>query len=81
MMRTITASDFKARFSEALDAARDGETIISLLRTHASAGCCHGGLRRARVPPQERPLGQLRSTARISFGRDFALTNDTLLGS
>jgi antitoxin (DNA-binding transcriptional repressor) of toxin-antitoxin stability system len=77
-MKTMTVGEFKSRFSEALDAVRDGETII----------VSYGRNRRkvaAMVPfsdlksPRQRPLGLLKATVRVKFGRDFALTDDEFL--
>jgi prevent-host-death family protein len=77
-MKTMTVGEFKARFSEALDAVRDGETIVvSYGRNHRKVA--------AMVPyselksPKKRPLGLLRSKARVSFGRGFTLTDDDFL--
>jgi prevent-host-death family protein len=77
-MKTMTVGEFKARFSEALDAVRDGETIVvSYGRNHRKVA--------AMVPyselksPKKRPLGLLKSKARVSFGRDFTLTDDDFL--
>ena len=77
-MKVMTVGEFKARFSEGLDAVRDGETIV----------VAYGRSRRkvaAMVPyselksPKKRPLGLLKSKARVSFGRDFALDDDEFL--
>lgn len=77
-MKTMTVGEFKSRLSEALDAVRYGETII----------VSYGRNRRkiaAMVPfsalksPRQRPLGLLKATVRVKFGRDFALTDDELL--
>ena len=77
-MKIMTVGEFKARFSEALDAVRDGETIIvSYGRKHRKVA--------AMVPyaelksPKKRPLGLLKSKARSSLGQEFALTDDELL--
>ena len=76
-MKTMTVGEFKARFSEALDAVRDGETIVvSYGRNHRKVA--------AMVPYTEllskkRPLGLLKAKARVSFGRDFELTDDDFL--
>lgn len=74
-MKTMTVGEFKARFSEALDAVRDGETIVvSFGRNHRKVA--------ATVPYSElktakrRPLGLLKSTARIRVAKEFALTDD-----
>jgi|HubBroStandDraft_2_1064218.scaffolds.fasta_scaffold145457_2 prevent-host-death family protein len=77
-MKTMTVGEFKSRFSEALDAVRDGETIV----------VSYGRNRRkvaAMVPyselksPQKRPLGLLKSKAHAKFGRDFVMTDDEFL--
>jgi prevent-host-death family protein len=79
-MKTMTVGEFKARFSEALDAVRDGETIVvSFGRNHRKVA--------AMVPYSElkagkkRPLGLLKATARIRIAKEFLLTDDEFLGS
>jgi antitoxin (DNA-binding transcriptional repressor) of toxin-antitoxin stability system len=77
-VKTMTASEFKRRFTEAMEAVMRGETII----------LCYGRKRRkvAAIVPycapkalQKRPLGLLRSRVRAKFGRDFVLTDDEFL--
>ncbi|MEP6885900.1 MAG: prevent-host-death protein [Gammaproteobacteria bacterium] len=77
-MKTMTVGEFKSRFSEALDAVCEGETIIvSYGRNHRKVA--------AMVPystiaaPQQRPLGLLKSTATFKFGKDFAMTDEEFL--
>ncbi len=79
-MKTMTVGDFKSRFSEALEAVSAGETIV----------VSYGRNRRkvaAMVPYSQlqsrhkRPLGLLQSKARVSFGRNFKLSDDELLTS
>jgi len=77
-MKTMTVGEFKSRFSEALDAVRDGETIVvSYGRSHRKVA--------AMVPYSElktavqRPLGLLKSKVRVKFGPDFALEDDEFL--
>jgi antitoxin (DNA-binding transcriptional repressor) of toxin-antitoxin stability system len=79
-MKTMTVGEFKARFSEALDAVRAGETII----------VAYGRNRRkiaAMVPYAEvtkaakRPLGLLKGKARVGFARDFKLGDEELLSA
>jgi antitoxin (DNA-binding transcriptional repressor) of toxin-antitoxin stability system len=74
-MKTMTVGEFKSGFSEALDAVRNGETIV----------VSYGRDRRkvaALVPyselklPQHRPLGLLKSKVHMKFRSDFALTDD-----
>ncbi len=77
-MKTMTVGEFKSRFSEALDAVRDGETIVvSCGRNHRKVAALvpYAELK----PSKERPLGLLKSKARVKFGRDFALTDADLL--
>jgi antitoxin (DNA-binding transcriptional repressor) of toxin-antitoxin stability system len=76
----MTVGEFKARFSEALDAVREGETIVvSYGRNHRKVA--------AMVPYSEikaakrRPLGLLKSRARIRIGNDFGLSDDDFLES
>jgi len=77
-MKTMTVADFKSRFSEALDAVREGETIV----------VSYGRNRRkvaAMVPYRDlearskRPLGLLKAKMRVSFGRDFSMSDSELL--
>jgi antitoxin (DNA-binding transcriptional repressor) of toxin-antitoxin stability system len=77
-MKTMTVGEFKSRFSEALEAVRDGETIVvSYGRNHRKVA--------AMVPysdlaaGKKRPLGLLKSKARVKFGRDFALEDEPFL--
>ncbi len=77
-MKIMTVGEFKAHFSEALDAVRDGETIVvSYGRNHRKVAAMvpYAELKR----PKRRPLGLLKSKARVSFGRDFALTDEDFL--
>ena len=77
-MKTMTVGEFKARFSEALDAVREGETIVvSYGRNHRKVAAMvpYSELK----PTKKRPLGLLKAKARVSFGRDFALTDDDFL--
>lgn len=75
-MKTMTVGEFKTRFSEALDAVQAGETIV----------VCYGRGRdkvAALVPYAEarpkRKLGVLKGVARVSFSKDFALDDESLL--
>ncbi|MDE2220549.1 MAG: type II toxin-antitoxin system Phd/YefM family antitoxin [Gammaproteobacteria bacterium] len=79
-MKTMTVGDFKTRFSEALDAVRGGETIIvSFGRNHRKVAAMvpYSALQ----PRQRRPLGLLKSKARVAFARNFALVDEDLLKS
>jgi len=77
-MKTMTVGEFKSRFSEALAAVREGETIVvSYGRNHRKVA--------AMVPyseikgRQKRPLGLLQSKARLKFARDFDLDDERFL--
>lgn len=77
-MKTMTVGEFKSRFSEALDAVRDGETIIVSYgrnRRKVAAMVPYAELK----PPRKRPLGLLKSNVRVKFGGNFALTDDEFL--
>jgi antitoxin (DNA-binding transcriptional repressor) of toxin-antitoxin stability system len=77
-MKTMTVGEFKSHFSEALDAVRDGETIVvSYGRNHRKVAAMvpFSQLK----PPQQRPLGLLKSKVRVKFGRDFTLTDAEFL--
>ena len=79
-MKTMTVGEFKAGFSAALTDVQAGETIIVCFgRKHEKVA--------ALVPyatlqqPQRRKLGLLKAKASVSFAKDFALEDETLLGS
>lgn len=77
-MKTMTVGEFKSRFSEALDAVCKGETIIvSYGRNHRKVAAMvpYSNL----TPPQQRPLGLLKSKARVEFGKDFEMTDEEFL--
>jgi antitoxin (DNA-binding transcriptional repressor) of toxin-antitoxin stability system len=77
-MKTMTVGEFKSRFSEALDAVRDGETIVvSYGRNHRKVAAMvpYSELK----PRQHRPLGLLKSTVRVKFDQNFALTDEEFL--
>ena len=65
-MKTMTADEFKRRFSEALHAVRDGETIVVTDGRHSRKVAVvipYSDLKRR----QHRPLGLLKSTVRVTF--------------
>lgn len=79
-MKTLTVAEFKARFSEVLDAVRDGETVV----------VAYGRSRRkiaAMVPYSEtaaaakRPLGLLKGKLKVRFRKDFELSDDEFLSA
>lgn len=77
-MKTMTVGELKTRFSEALDAVREGETIVVCYgRNHHKIA--------AMVPyselkqPEKRPLGLLQGKARVRFADDFGVDDESLL--
>jgi antitoxin (DNA-binding transcriptional repressor) of toxin-antitoxin stability system len=79
-MKTMTVGEFKARFSEALDAVRGGETIIVAYgrsRRKIAAMVPYAGLKQA----ARRPLGLLKGKAKVGFAKDFELGDDDLLSA
>ena len=79
-MKIMTVGEFKSRFSEALDAVRDGKTIVvSCGRNREKVA--------AMVPyakyqqPKKRPLGLLKGKARVRFAKDFALDEERFLSA
>lgn len=79
-MKTMTVGEFKARFSEALDAVLGGETIVvSYGRNHQKVAAMvpYAQLRKM----EKRPLGLLRGKAAVKLARDFDIDDETLLSS
>jgi antitoxin (DNA-binding transcriptional repressor) of toxin-antitoxin stability system len=79
-MKSMTVGEFKTHFSEALDAVRDGDSVVVSYgrnRRKVAAMVPYSVFR----PQKRRPLGLLKSKVRIKFGRDFALTDELLLKS
>lgn len=78
-MHTIQVGELKARFSEIIDAVRGGETIVVAYGRNQEKVA-------ALIPydqlPQREPrqLGILAGQASVSFGDDFAMTDEELLG-
>jgi prevent-host-death family protein len=76
----MTVAELKSRFSEALDAVREGRTVV------VSFG---RGRRKiaAMVPyshyasPGKRTLGLLKNKASVKFSKDFSLGDEILLES
>lgn len=78
--RTITVGELKARFSEALDAVRAGETLIVAYgrrRTRVAALVPYSTI----APAGKRKLGVLQGKAKLRIARDFALSDTELLKS
>jgi len=79
-MKTMTVGEFKAGFSEALDAVKAGETIVVCYgRNHhkVAAMIPYSALKK----PAKRILGPLKGKAGLKFVRDFALDDEALLSS
>jgi prevent-host-death family protein len=77
-MQTVQVGEFKARFSELIEAVRAGETVV----------VCYGRGRKnvaALVPYDQLPaaaprrLGILSGQASVSFTPDFEISEDELL--
>ncbi len=79
-MKTLTVGEFKARFSEVLEAVRDGETVVVAYgRKHRKVAAL---VPYAQLPQSvERPLGLLKGKARVRFAKDFALRDESLLSA
>jgi antitoxin (DNA-binding transcriptional repressor) of toxin-antitoxin stability system len=76
----MTVGEFKRRFSEALDAVREGKTIMVSYgrnRRNIAALVPCAALNAA----QKRPLGLLKTKARVRFARDFALDDQQFMKS
>ena len=79
-MKTMTVGEFKARFSEVLDAVRAGETIVVAYgrnRRKIAAMVPYAGIRQA----ARRPLGLLKGKVSVGFAKNFKLEDDELLSA
>lgn len=77
-MKTMTVGEFKAHFSDALDAVRDGETIIVAYgrnRTKVAAMVPYAALN----PAKKRTLGLLKGKVRLRFARTFSISDEDFL--
>lgn len=79
-MQTVQVGEFKARFSEIIEAVRAGETVVVSYgrgREHVAALIPF-----AQLPaPEPRRLGLLAGQASVSFARDFEMSDEELLGA
>lgn len=78
-MKTMTVGELKARFSEALDAVRGGETIVVAFgRNHEKVAAIvpYSELRTR----EKRRLGLLKKV-RVRFMKDFSVDDEELLSS
>lgn len=80
LMQTIQVGEFKARFSELIDAVRSGETIVVAYGRHQEkvAALIPYAQLEAGVP---RTLGALAGVAKITLADDFEITDQELLGA
>ncbi len=79
-MKVMTVGEFKSRFSEALEAVREGETIVvSYGRNHRKVAAMvpYSDLK----PARRRKLGPLKAKARVKWGSESALSDEQLLKS
>ena len=77
-MKIMTVGEFKARFSEALDAVRNGKTIVvSYGRNHRKIAAMVPYAEIA--PSRKRPLGLLSGKAAVKFSKNFAVDDLELL--
>lgn len=78
-MRTVQVGEFKARFSEMIDAVRAGETVVVAYgrnQEKVAALVPYDQL----TPPAPRTLGILAGSASVRFAEDFAISDEELLG-
>jgi antitoxin (DNA-binding transcriptional repressor) of toxin-antitoxin stability system len=79
-MKSMTVGEFKARFSEALDRVRAGETVVVAFgrnRRKIAALVPYSEIRQA----PRRPLGVLKGKLSVRFSRDFKISDDELLSA
>lgn len=79
-MKTMTIGEFKAHFSEALEAVREGETIVVAYgrnREKVAAMIPYSQVREEK----QRPLGLLEGKIRCRIKPDFALRDEDLLSA
>jgi antitoxin (DNA-binding transcriptional repressor) of toxin-antitoxin stability system len=76
-MKTMTVAEFKARFSEALDAVRRGESIaVTYGRSKRTVAVFQPPDKGKKKP---RPLGLLDGKISFETGRDFEMDDSELL--
>jgi antitoxin (DNA-binding transcriptional repressor) of toxin-antitoxin stability system len=78
-MKTMTVAEFKARFSEALDAVRQGESIVVTYgRSKRTVAVFQPPVKRKK---KDRPLGLLEKEVSFEIGRGFEMDDSELLGN
>ena len=75
----MTVGEFKARFSEALDAVRGGETIVVAYGRNRRKIAAMVPTPAGRGRQRAASLGLLKRKAKVGFARDFKLGDDELL--
>ena len=76
-MKTMTVAEFKARFSEALDAVRRGESIaVTYGRSKRTVAVFQPPAKGKKKP---RPVGLLDGKISFDIGRDFEMDDSELL--
>ena len=76
-MKTMTVGQFKARFSEVLEAVKKGEEIaVSYGKSHKPIGV----FKPFESGQRKRKLGILKGKATFRIGKDFKITEEELLG-
>ena len=79
-MQTVQVGEFKARFSEMIDAVRAGETVIvSYGRSHEIVAALVPIDQLTQRPPRQ--LGVLAGQLCVTLHDDFAMTEEELLGA
>jgi antitoxin (DNA-binding transcriptional repressor) of toxin-antitoxin stability system len=79
-VKTMTVGEFKAQFSDALDAVRLGKTIVVAYgrnRTKVAAMVPYASLQ----APRKRKLGPLEGKVSVRTTDDFKLTDEALLSA
>ena len=76
-MKTMTVGEFKARFSEVLEAVKKGqEIVVSYGKSHKPIGV----FKPFETGQKKRKLGVLKGKASFSIGKGFKITEEELLG-
>jgi antitoxin (DNA-binding transcriptional repressor) of toxin-antitoxin stability system len=76
-MKTMTVAEFKARFSEALDAVRNGESIaVTYGRSKRTVAIFQPPAKTQKKP---RPVGLLEGKVSFKIGPDFEIDDSELL--
>jgi prevent-host-death family protein len=77
-MKSIQVGEFKARFSELLNAVKAGETVVISYGRKREKVAALVPYRQVAAPAR-RKLGVLEKRARVRFAKDFAISDDEML--